>query len=104
MPMADPDTESDSSSTKSFSGIASVAEALVPSQDHKRAAVSSVSLDGLLDPPMLLNEDLKGGCGGQLWPAGRVLAKYMLRYHCDDLAGKTMHVFYLYRCAQNLLC
>ncbi|KAF2108144.1 putative methyltransferase-domain-containing protein [Lophiotrema nucula] len=65
-----------------------VSEDLVPSAIIKSAGVSEVDFDGLLSPPLRLHEDLKNGCGGQLWPAGMVLAKYMLRTHRDDLAGK----------------
>jgi hypothetical protein len=46
----------------------------------------------VLSPPLKVHEDLKNGCGGQLWPAGMVLGKYMLRKHKDDIAGKTMYV------------
>lgn len=67
-----------------------LSESLVPSQAHKQATTSSTTFDGLLEPPLLLNEDLKEGCGGQLWPAGMVLAKYMLRKHRADLKQKTM--------------
>ncbi|KAL9106394.1 MAG: hypothetical protein Q9227_008595 [Pyrenula ochraceoflavens] len=91
--MNDADIDSDTSSTKSFSGIASIGESFVPSQHHKQAAITTLDLDGLLHPPIQLKEDLKEGCGGQLWPAGMVLAKYLLRYHRYDLIAKTMHVF-----------
>jgi protein N-lysine methyltransferase METTL21A len=67
-----------------------LSESLVPSQVHKQATTTSTTFDGLLDPPLLLKEDLKEGCGGQLWPAGMVLAKYMLRKHHADLKQKTM--------------
>lgn len=65
-------------------------DSFVPARVNKVASTSAVSFDGLLDPPLLLHEDLKEGCGGQLWPAGLVLAKYMLCHHKDSLAGKTM--------------
>jgi len=65
-----------------------VSEDLVPSAAIKSAGVSEVDFDGLLLPPLKLQEDLKNGCGGQLWPAGMVLSKYMLRNHRDSLAGK----------------
>jgi protein N-lysine methyltransferase METTL21A len=70
--------------------IFGVSEDLVPPAIIKPAGVSEVDFDGLLTPPLKLQEDLKNGCGGQLWPAGMVLAKYMLRKHADDLTGKTM--------------
>ncbi|KAK3378590.1 putative methyltransferase-domain-containing protein [Podospora didyma] len=61
-------------------------EELTPVPDYKRAAnTASINFSGLLDEPLKLYEDLKSGCGGQLWPAGMVLAKHMLRYHRDKL-------------------
>lgn len=57
----------------------SVSESLVPSRPAKAAGTTTLSLDNLLDPPLRLHEDLSAGCGGQRWPAGLVLAKYLLR-------------------------
>ncbi|PVI07845.1 hypothetical protein DM02DRAFT_608460 [Periconia macrospinosa] len=65
-----------------------VSEDLVAPAFIKPAGISEVDFDGLLSPPLRLHEDLKRGCGGQLWPAGMVLSKYMLRKHQDDLRGK----------------
>ncbi|EOA85813.1 uncharacterized protein SETTUDRAFT_151867 [Exserohilum turcica Et28A] len=65
-----------------------VSQDLVPPAPIKSAGISKVDFDGLLSPPLSLHEDLKNGCGGQLWPAGMVLSKYMLRRHRDDVAGK----------------
>ncbi|KAJ4294608.1 Protein-lysine N-methyltransferase efm6 [Kalmusia sp. IMI 367209] len=70
------------------SGIFGVSEDLVPPAVIRSAGVSEVDFDGLLSPPLKLQEDLKNGCGGQLWPAGMVLSKYILRKHRDDIAGK----------------
>lgn len=67
-----------------------ISEDLVPPAVIKSAGVSELDFDGLLTPPLRLQEDLKNGCGGQLWPAGMVLAKYMLRKHAENLMGKTM--------------
>src|SRR6266487_1175028 len=67
-------------------------ESLLPVQKPKVTGITHVSFDGLIDPPLRLKEDLKEGCGGQLWPAGMVLAEYMLRMHQFDLLGKTMCV------------
>lgn len=58
----------------------------------KSAGIASIDFDRLLDPPLQLHEDLSEGCGGQLWPAGMVLAKYMLRMHKETVKGKTMFV------------
>ncbi|CAI6338281.1 unnamed protein product [Periconia digitata] len=65
-----------------------VSEDLVPPAVIKSAGISEVDFDGMLTPPLKLNEDLKNGCGGQLWPAGMVLGKYMLRKQQEDLEGK----------------
>ncbi|KAF1839192.1 hypothetical protein BDW02DRAFT_575670 [Decorospora gaudefroyi] len=65
-----------------------VSQDLVPPAPIKAAGVSEVDFDGLLSPPLKLHEDLKNGCGGQLWPAGMVLSRYMLRKHREDVAGK----------------
>lgn len=68
-----------------------VSQDLVPPAPIKPAGASEIDFDGLLSPPLKLHEDLKNGCGGQLWPAGMVLSKYMLRMHASDLAGKDMY-------------
>ncbi|KAK3373272.1 putative methyltransferase-domain-containing protein [Lasiosphaeria ovina] len=63
-----------------------VDEQLAPVPDYKRAGDTTfLDFSGLLAEPLKLQEDLKTGCGGQLWPAGIVLAKHMLRYHRDKL-------------------
>jgi protein N-lysine methyltransferase METTL21A len=67
-------------------------ESLVQLPELKAASTARISLDGLLRDPLLLREDLTEGCGGQLWPAGILLAKYMLREHHSDLLGKPMSV------------
>ncbi|ESZ90266.1 hypothetical protein SBOR_9357 [Sclerotinia borealis F-4128] len=56
-----------------------------PLPTYKAATTSTVNFSGLLEPPLKLHEDLSKGCGGQLWPAGMVLAQHMLRYHKDSL-------------------
>ncbi|PGG97967.1 hypothetical protein AJ79_09022 [Helicocarpus griseus UAMH5409] len=67
-----------------------ISESLVPVRENKSAGTVLLSLDGLLDPPLQIIEDLKDGCGGKLWPAGVVLSKYMLRKHKSDLRGKSI--------------
>lgn len=68
-----------------------ISEDLVQSPEHKSAGTAEVDFDGLLPTPLKLHEDLKQGCGGQLWPAGIVLAKYLLREpKLASLHGKTM--------------
>ncbi|KAJ9354189.1 hypothetical protein DTO027B9_4815 [Paecilomyces variotii] len=67
-----------------------ISESLVPPREQKTAGTTNIDFDGLLSEPLVLQEDLKEGCGGQLWPAGIVLSKYMLRRHHSDLRGKTI--------------
>lgn len=70
--------------------VFSLSQDLVPPAPIKSAGISEVDFDQLLSTPLKLHEDLKNGCGGQLWPAGMVLSKYMLRKHKSDLAGKSI--------------
>ncbi|KAL1965166.1 hypothetical protein VTN77DRAFT_6079 [Rasamsonia byssochlamydoides] len=85
--MADTDPVSTLSDQDSLFDIS---ESLIPIRELKPPGTTSVSFDGLLKDPLVLKEDLKEGCGGQLWPAGLLLAKYMLREHHSDLLGKTI--------------
>ena len=84
------DAASNHSDNPSQNDVFAVDDTFVPPQPPKVAGTREASFDGLLEPPLLLHEDLKEGCGGQLWPAGMVLSKYMLTHHKADLAGKTM--------------
>lgn len=70
----------------------SVTEELVPSLPPNLPTTTTLDLSGLLTPPLILQTDLKEGCGGQLWPAGRVLAKYLVQCKMDELREKTMFV------------
>lgn len=69
-----------------------VSNSLAPPRVNKAAGTTTTTFDGLLKEPLLLKEDLKDGCGGQLWPAGMVLAKYLLCRHSSTLSDKTMLV------------
>ncbi len=71
--------------------LLSIAEDFIPSQPHKLAGQSEQAFGGLLDPPLVMHEDLRDGCGGQLWPAGMVLARYLLE-RPELLRGKVMLV------------
>jgi protein N-lysine methyltransferase METTL21A len=84
------DAASIHSTTSSQDDVFAIDETFVPPQAQKLAGTTQSSFGGLVDPPLLLYEDLKDGCGGQLWPAGMVLSKYMLTHHKTDLAGKAM--------------
>ena len=67
-----------------------ISEDLVQHAEIRAAGTSEVDFDGLLAKPLKLHENLANGCGGQLWPAGMVLAKYMLRRPEETLKDKTM--------------
>src|SRR5947207_286027 len=72
--------------------VFAISEDLVTSPIHKTSQTTSVSFSGLLRPPLTLHEDLTSGCGGQLWPAGMVLATHLLQHERSTLAGKRMFV------------
>ncbi|KAK4940053.1 Protein-lysine N-methyltransferase efm6 [Elasticomyces elasticus] len=63
--------------------VFSISTEIVPERTNKSASTTILTFDDLLPKvkPLLLHEDLQEGCGGQLWPAGMVLSKYMLTYH-----------------------
>lgn len=79
-----------SSSEDEKEELIAISEDFVQSPQYKPPETSQVDFDGLLKQPLKLHEDLAKGCGGQLWPAGMVLAKYMLRRESSSLAGKSM--------------
>src|SRR5438045_1159476 len=70
----------------------SIGEDFTPLPAYKAASTTSVDFSNLLEPPLKLHEDLKSGCGGQLWPAGMVLGQHMLRYHRNSLKDARMRV------------
>jgi hypothetical protein len=73
-------------------GVFDIDEELVPVRENKHAGVMEVDFDGLLAKPLRLEEDLKKGCGGMLWPAGMVMAKYLMRQDKEMFRDKTMFV------------
>ncbi|KAF2769664.1 hypothetical protein EJ03DRAFT_256640, partial [Teratosphaeria nubilosa] len=74
------------SDTEADADVFNVSEDLVCSPTHKQASTGEVDFDGLLkDRPLKLHQDLAKGNGGQAWPAGHVLAKYLLRKKRDEL-------------------
>ncbi len=86
-------TPSHSSSTEPENDVFAFDPTFVPERENKAAATTSITFDNLLptNTPLLLHEDLQEGCGGQLWPAGMVLSKYMLTYHkTGSLPGKSI--------------
>ena len=68
-----------------------ISEDLVQHAEIKAAGTSAIDFDGILETPLKLHENLANGCGGQLWPAGMVLAKYILRCPWGMLKDKTMY-------------
>ncbi|KAI5359992.1 Putative lysine methyltransferase, S-adenosyl-L-methionine-dependent methyltransferase [Septoria linicola] len=62
-----------------------LSEDLVISPTHKPKQTNAVDFDGLLTPPLVLHEDLAKGNGGQAWPAGMILTKYILRKKQDSM-------------------
>lgn len=72
--------------------VLAISTSLIPERAVKPAATTTITFDNLLPPtrPLVLHEDLQEGCGGQLWPAGMVLSKYMLQYHKTSLKGRTV--------------
>jgi hypothetical protein len=79
------------SQSDDFADFFNVSEDLVGLPKIKQARSSQQNFDGLLSEPLVLYEDLKNGCGGQLWPAGMVLAKYILRQPSELVKSKTMY-------------
>ena len=70
-----------------------ISEDLVPIAAIKHAGIASLDFDGMLPRPLKLYEDLKEGCGGQLWPAGMELTRYLLKPERKaSLSGKKMYV------------
>ncbi|KAK4169192.1 putative methyltransferase-domain-containing protein [Cladorrhinum sp. PSN259] len=72
------------SSSPEFSPL-NFGEDFAPLPEYKAAGDAALDFSGLLDEPLKLHEDLSAGCGGQLWPAGMLLAKHMLRSHREEL-------------------
>lgn len=89
------DTMSDRESERvgdTFGDDFAISEDFVSSPTHKRATTSRLDLDGLLQNQLSLHEDLAQGNGGQAWPAGYVLVKYLLRKKRDELKHSSMFV------------
>lgn len=80
--------EANSRSPSPDKDIFSLSTTLVPERENKQATTTKITFDGLLTQPLILHEDLQEGCGGQLWPAGMVLAKYLLQHHKTSFKDK----------------
>ena len=86
------DMQQASNASNEAETLLTVAEDLVPLRDEEVQSTISIHFDGLLHPPLTLKQDMKEGCGGKTWPAGMVLAEYLLRCRLDSLKAKTMSV------------
>ncbi|TGZ85006.1 hypothetical protein EX30DRAFT_337435 [Ascodesmis nigricans] len=51
--------------------------------------VTTTTFSGLLASPLKIYEDLAKGCGGQIWPAGELLSKYLLRRYGRESKSET---------------
>ena len=71
--------------------LLSISEDLVPSRVEVPSQQVTLTFDGLLSPPLVLQTN-ETECGGKLWPAGMVLAEYLLRNKRDEIEGKKMFV------------
>ncbi|THZ83252.1 hypothetical protein D6C84_05100 [Aureobasidium pullulans] len=71
-------------------GVFGIGEELVPVRELKQAGVMELGFDGLLSTPLRLEEDLKKGCGGMLWPAGMVMGKYLMRQDRNTFKDKSI--------------
>lgn len=71
--------------------ILSISEELVPSTVERPSQEVVLTFEGLLNPPLVLQTNEKE-CGGKLWPAGMVLAEYLLRNKMDEIENKKMFV------------
>ena len=68
-----------------------ISEDLVPSPIPTPSQEVTLAFDGLLNPPLILQTN-ETECGGKLWPAGMVLAEYLLRNRMAEMGGKKMFV------------
>jgi predicted nicotinamide N-methyase len=90
LPISEKTRPNRSLSSSPENDVFNISTALIPPAQVKSAGTASETFGGLLGKPLLLHEDLREGCGGQLWPAGMVLSKYMLTYHRHQLCGKSI--------------
>lgn len=82
--------------------IFALGEDLVDLPEYREAKTAALDFDGLLDPPLIVHEDLAAGCGGMVWPAGRRLAKYMLKMKKEEVQNAESMCVAI--ATQNLLC
>ncbi|KAK0249863.1 Protein-lysine N-methyltransferase efm6 [Friedmanniomyces endolithicus] len=86
MPDRIADHDNDNNNSDDEEAPFAISEDLVQSPTHKQASITRTDFDGLLkSSPLLLSEDLAKGNGGQAWPAGYVLARYLIRKKLGEL-------------------
>ncbi|KAK0326803.1 Protein-lysine N-methyltransferase efm6 [Friedmanniomyces endolithicus] len=90
MPDRIADNDNDNNNSDDEEAPFGISEDLVQSPTHKQAGITRTDFDGLLQEPLLLSEDLAKGNGGQAWPAGHVLARYLLRKKLGELRNASM--------------
>ena len=71
--------------------ILSISEDLVPTPFKIPSQEVTLAFEGYLNPPLILQTN-ETECGGKLWPAGMVLAEYLLRNKMPVMEGKEMFV------------
>ena len=71
--------------------LLSVSEELVSAPFQTPSQEVTLSFQGYLDPPLILQTN-ETECGGKLWPAGMVLAEYILGNKMAEMEGKEMFV------------
>jgi len=69
-----------------------ISEDFVQSRTQQAPLTGSIDFDGLLQPALQLHQDLAKGNGGQAWPAGMVLGKYLLLKKRDEMKNASMSV------------
>ena len=87
-----PRPESRHVSLKAFDSENDINLNSAPLPVQKLAQNTSLTFNNLLNTPLILHEDPHPGCGGHLWPAGMVLAKYMLSHHADLRGAKVIEI------------
>ena len=69
-----------------------ISEDFVEAPVYQEARTGALDFDGLLSTPLRLHQDLTNGNGGQAWPAGMILSRYLLGTKGDFLRACSMFV------------
>ena len=68
-----------------------ISEDLIAQPTPVPSSTVPLSFASILDPPLKLRTN-QAECGGQLWPAGMVLAEYILWHKLEYVRGRKMSV------------